>query len=66
MSQIKIYGLKEILDPIKAKLSDVIHSCVVDALDFPEDKRFHPLLSTRPIRFLLSCRTHDNVYNYRD
>ena len=41
MSQIKIYGLKENLDPIKAKLSDVIHSCVVDALHFPEDKRFH-------------------------
>ena len=41
MSQIKIYGLKENLNPIKAELSDVIHSCVVDALDFPEDKRFH-------------------------
>lgn len=41
MSQIKIYGLRENLDPIKAQLSDVIHSCVVDALDFPEDKRFH-------------------------
>ena len=41
MSQIKIYGLKENLDPIKANLSDVIHSCVVDALDFPKDKRFH-------------------------
>ena len=41
MSQIKIYGLRENLDPIKAQLSDAIHSCVVDALDFPEDKRFH-------------------------
>ena len=41
MSQIKVYGLKENLNPIKAQLSDVIHSCVVDALDFPEDKRFH-------------------------
>ena len=41
MSQIKIYGLKENLDLIKAELSDVIHSCVVDVLDFPEDKRFH-------------------------
>ena len=41
MSQIKIYGLKENLDPIKAELSDVIHSCVVDALNFPQDKRAH-------------------------
>ena len=51
MSQIKIYGLKENLDPIKAKLSDVIHSCVVDALDFPEDKRFHRFFPLDPSDF---------------
>jgi phenylpyruvate tautomerase PptA (4-oxalocrotonate tautomerase family) len=41
MAQIKIFGLKEHLNPIKAKLSDVIHACVVEALVFPEDKRAH-------------------------
>ena len=41
MAQIKVYGVGEHLDPIKAKLSDVIHSCVVDALSFPQDKRAH-------------------------
>lgn len=41
MSQIKIYGIQQQLDPIKARLSDVIHSCVVDALQFPKDKRAH-------------------------
>jgi len=41
MAQIKIYGLKGQLNPIKAQLSDVIHSCVVDALVFPQDKRAH-------------------------
>jgi phenylpyruvate tautomerase PptA (4-oxalocrotonate tautomerase family) len=41
VSQIKIYGLREQLDPIKARLSDTIHSCVVDALQFPADKRAH-------------------------
>jgi phenylpyruvate tautomerase PptA (4-oxalocrotonate tautomerase family) len=51
MSQIKIYGLKENLNPIKAKLSDVIHSCVVDALDFPEDKRFHRFFPLDPSDF---------------
>ena len=51
MSQIKIYGLKENLDPIKAKLSDVIHSCVVDALHFPEDKRFHRFFPLDPSDF---------------
>ena len=46
MAQIKIYGLREHLDPIRARLSNAIHSCVVDALSFPADKpahRFVPL-----------------------
>ncbi|MBV9866412.1 MAG: tautomerase family protein [Abitibacteriaceae bacterium] len=41
MAQIKIYGIKEHLNPIKAQLSDVIHACVVEALSFPPDKRAH-------------------------
>jgi hypothetical protein len=46
MAQIKIYGLREQLDPIKARLSDVIHSCIVEALQYPPEKRaqrFFPL-----------------------
>lgn len=41
MSQVKIYGLKDHLNPIKPRLSDVIHGCVVEALQFPKDKRAH-------------------------
>lgn len=41
MSQIKIYGLANHLNPIKAQLSDIIHSCVVEALSYPPDKRIH-------------------------
>lgn len=41
MGQIKIYGLKDRLNPIKETLSNVIHSCVVEALEFPSDKKFH-------------------------
>lgn len=41
MSQIKIFGIKEHLNPIKAQLSDVVHGCVVEALQFPPDKRAH-------------------------
>jgi phenylpyruvate tautomerase PptA (4-oxalocrotonate tautomerase family) len=41
MAQIKVYGLREKLNPIKAQLSSVIHACVVDALQLPEDKRAH-------------------------
>jgi len=41
MAQIKIYGIDSQLNPIKKQLSDVVHRCVVEALVFPEDKRFH-------------------------
>lgn len=51
MSQIKIYGLREHLDPIKSRLSDTIHSCVVDALQFPADKRAHRFFPLEPEDF---------------
>jgi len=41
MGQIKIFGHKERLNPFKEALSELIHSCVVDALHFPQDKRAH-------------------------
>ena len=51
MSQIKIYGLKDALNPVKARLSDVIHSCVVDALQYPADKRAHRFFPMEPDDF---------------
>ncbi len=41
MAQVKVYGLRDRLDPAKKEMSEVIHSCVVDALSFPKDKRAH-------------------------
>jgi len=41
MSQVKIYGIRTHLDPIKTKLSHVIHQCVVEVLQFPADKKAH-------------------------
>lgn len=41
---IKIYGIKENLDPIKSKLSDVIHGCMQSVLGMPEDKRAHRIV----------------------
>lgn len=45
MSQIKIYGLRSHLSPIKKQLSDVIHHCVVHALQYPENKRAHRFIN---------------------
>ena len=51
MAQIKIYGVESQLNPIKATLSDVIHSCVVEALQYPEDKRAHRFFPLDPSDF---------------
>ncbi|WP_223068329.1 tautomerase family protein [Paenibacillus caui] len=41
MAQVKIFGLKDHLNPIKERFSEIIHSCVVEAFHFPPDKKFH-------------------------
>lgn len=41
MGQVKIYGLREHLAAVRNQLSDTIHSCIVDALEYPRDKRAH-------------------------
>lgn len=38
---ILVYGIKEQLNPIKARLSDAIHESMQSVLGFPEDKRAH-------------------------
>lgn len=38
---IVIYGINEKLNPIKNKLSDVIHGCMMSVLGMPEGKRAH-------------------------
>ncbi len=53
MAQIKIYGNAAFLGESRNVISEVIHSCVVDALTFPQDKRFH--------RFFL-LETGDFIY----
>jgi len=47
MAQIKVYGIDIHLNPIKEQLSDVIHGCMVEALKFPKDKRFHRFFPMR-------------------
>jgi phenylpyruvate tautomerase PptA (4-oxalocrotonate tautomerase family) len=42
---IVVYGIREKLDPIKGKLSNVIHSCMVTVLGMPDDKRAHRFIT---------------------
>ena len=53
MSQIKIYGLGCRLAPIRDQLSNVIHSCVMDALGMPKDKRAHRFIALAKEDFMM-------------
>ena len=41
MAQVKIYGIKEELHPIREKLSEILHSCIVEAFHYPKEKKAH-------------------------
>jgi phenylpyruvate tautomerase PptA (4-oxalocrotonate tautomerase family) len=45
MAQIKIYGLREHLDPVREKFSDTVHACALEALHLPAEKRFHRFIT---------------------
>lgn len=52
MAQIKIYGLQNSLQGKMDALSNAIHKAVVEALEFPPDKRFHRFFSLDPDEFI--------------
>lgn len=41
MGQIKIFGIKEELHPIREKLSDILHECLMEAFHYPKEKKAH-------------------------
>ncbi len=38
---ITVYGIDEYLNPIKSRISDVLHGCMTKVLGMPADKRAH-------------------------
>lgn len=45
MPQVKVYGHTTALHAMQRELSEVIHSCAVDALAFPKEKRFQRFIA---------------------
>ncbi|SHG81540.1 tautomerase family protein [Chryseobacterium sp. OV279] len=41
MGQIKIFGIKKHLHPIREKLSEIVHESIVDAFQYPKEKKAH-------------------------
>jgi len=51
MAQIKIYGLRAHLKLKRGKLSDTLHTCIVEAFKYPENKRAHRFFYLDPEDF---------------
>ena len=39
MPQVKVFGLRDVLQPIRTELSDVINACISEGLKFPAERR---------------------------
>ena len=63
---IVVYGIKEKLNPIKTKLSDVIHECIQSVLGMPEDKRAHRFIPMKKEDFYYPGGRTDCVYCHRN
>ena len=53
MAQVKIYALRETLEP-RAEISNAIHNSVMTALEYPADKKFHRFFPLEPEDFVFS------------
>lgn len=60
MGQVKIFGLREKVAPIKEELSAVIHSCLVDAFKLPQSKRFHRFILMERDEFIFPVDRRDS------
>ncbi len=62
MPQTKIYGHADFLNESRQAISDAIHSCFVDALSFPLEKRFHRFISLESENYIYpSDRSHQYI-----
>jgi phenylpyruvate tautomerase PptA (4-oxalocrotonate tautomerase family) len=45
MAQVKIFGLRRSLENARAAISQAIHSSVMEALEYPPEKKFHRFIA---------------------
>ena len=60
MSQVKVYGLKKTIGPIRHLISEAIHHCVVETLKLPADKRFHRFILLDEEDFIFPASRSDH------
>ena len=64
MPQTKIYGTADFIQQNRKTLSNTIHSCIVDALNYPPEKKFQRFFPLQPEDFEYpSDRTEKYIYS---
>ena len=59
MAQVKIYGLRRRLEPVRAALSDAVHAAVVEAFHYPRQKQFHRFIQLDDADFVFPADRSD-------
>ena len=59
MAQVKIFGLRRRLEPVRAVLSDAIHAAVMEAFRYPREKRFHRFIQLDDADFVFPSDRSD-------
>lgn len=52
MAQVKVFGLRASLDTHRYELSEAIHQAIVEALDYPTEKRFQRFIALEEADFI--------------
>jgi len=60
MAQIKIYGLSNTLNRVRANLSDSIHNSIMVAFEYPAEKRFHRFIAFEKADFIFPADRSSN------
>lgn len=61
MPNIKIYGLRSTLYPRRKQISKAIHASVMDALNYPPEKKFHRFIYLDDGDFIFPDDRSDNL-----
>ncbi len=59
MAQVKVFGLRRRMEPVRAALSDAIHAAVVEAFRYPPEKRFHRFIQLDDADFVFPADRSD-------
>ena len=66
MAQVKIFALLHSLENARAAISQAIHSSVMEALEYPPEKKFHRFIALDEEDFIYPQDSLGTLHDHRD